>query len=208
MILPFGGLLGLGLWLFLRHKNQKRFFNVVAIGKTGVGKSTLINAFFGREVAKTGTGRPVTAHLARHTIENSPIAVYDSRGIETGEQSIKYMKEIYDLIPRKYIHLCWYCINAEGLRIEPNEIAIIKKIRDRIPLVVVLTQFAGSPDQKEFLEKVCGEFAGAWIKVFPVMAKEKRSESEYGTINVPAHGIADLKERTGSLYNYHFKQQR
>lgn len=35
-------------------------FNLAIFGKTGVGKSTLINAIFSADIAKTGTGRPVT----------------------------------------------------------------------------------------------------------------------------------------------------
>ena len=35
-------------------------FNLAIFGKTGTGKSTLVNAIFGDDVAATGTGRPVT----------------------------------------------------------------------------------------------------------------------------------------------------
>ncbi|WYX20332.1 GTPase [Achromobacter xylosoxidans] len=34
--------------------------NILVAGKTGVGKSTLINAVFRGELAKTGAGKPVT----------------------------------------------------------------------------------------------------------------------------------------------------
>ena len=34
--------------------------NIVIIGKTGVGKSTLINTIFGQKLAETGIGKPVT----------------------------------------------------------------------------------------------------------------------------------------------------
>jgi len=36
--------------------------NIIVAGHTGVGKSTLVNAVFGREFALTAEGRPVTRH--------------------------------------------------------------------------------------------------------------------------------------------------
>jgi predicted GTPase len=40
--------------------------NILVIGKTGVGKSTLINAIFGEETAKTGAGFPVTQYFEKY----------------------------------------------------------------------------------------------------------------------------------------------
>ena len=35
--------------------------NILIAGKSGVGKSSLLNYIFGEEVAETGAGKPVTA---------------------------------------------------------------------------------------------------------------------------------------------------
>ncbi|MBQ6543866.1 MAG: 50S ribosome-binding GTPase, partial [Clostridia bacterium] len=45
-------------------KNMNRL-NIVVAGKTGVGKSTLINSIFRENLAETGMGKPVTAHMRK-----------------------------------------------------------------------------------------------------------------------------------------------
>lgn len=41
--------------------------NIIVAGKTGVGKSTLINAVFKDKLAETGMGKPVTTHMRKIT---------------------------------------------------------------------------------------------------------------------------------------------
>ena len=54
--------------------------NIIVAGKTGVGKSTLINSVFREELAETGMGRPVTTHMRRITKKDFPLVVYDTKG--------------------------------------------------------------------------------------------------------------------------------
>lgn len=61
--------------------------NVLVAGCTGAGKSTLINKVFGRIVAQTGTGVPVTQHFARYELENESVVIYDSKGLEVGDHA-------------------------------------------------------------------------------------------------------------------------
>ena len=57
--------------------------NVLVIGNSGVGKSTLINAVFGEEVAKTGWGTTgTTKELEIYESEKIPFRIIDSVGFE------------------------------------------------------------------------------------------------------------------------------
>lgn len=44
--------------------------NIIVAGKTGVGKSTLINGVFRENLAETGMGKPVTTHMRKITKKN------------------------------------------------------------------------------------------------------------------------------------------
>lgn len=73
--------------------------NIIVAGKTGVGKSTLINAVFKDELAETGMGRPVTDHMRKITKKDIPLAIYDTRGFELGkdvQEDVK--KEVFATI--------------------------------------------------------------------------------------------------------------
>ncbi len=46
------------------------------------GKSSLINALFGKEMAKVGIGKPVTQHLEKYVDEEKGLILWDTKGIE------------------------------------------------------------------------------------------------------------------------------
>lgn len=123
--------------------------NIMLIGKTGVGKSTLINNLFRENLAETGIGKPVTKHLRKISKEGVPINIYDTKGLELNEcVQNEVRKEIDDEInrinkhvnERNLIHVVWYCINAQSNRIEDYEMNWIRELSAKIPVIVVLTQ--------------------------------------------------------------------
>ena len=61
--------------------------NIIVAGKTGVGKSTLINSMFRENLAETGIGKPVTQHMRKISKKGVPLNIYDTKGFELGKDA-------------------------------------------------------------------------------------------------------------------------
>ena len=67
----------------LVKQKEINHLNLEIIGKTGVGKSTLINAIFKENLAKTRKGEPCTMETTcYHNDKYDFLRIYDTRGIE------------------------------------------------------------------------------------------------------------------------------
>ena len=85
-------------------KNLKTL-NIIVAGKTGVGKSTLINSIFREKLAETGMGKPVTDHMRKLSKKGIPLAIYDTRGFELGrEVQEEVKKRLLILLARDWLH--------------------------------------------------------------------------------------------------------
>ncbi|NEQ87183.1 MAG: hypothetical protein F6K26_46290 [Moorea sp. SIO2I5] len=127
--------------------------NIAIIGKTGTGKSTLINKVFGVEKAETNAGWPVTQSFKLYTPDHSsvdtrkPINLYDSAGYEANKEQ-EFKENLFNFLNTKQseglpsqIHLIWYVINAVSKRFEDFDADIINEInRLKIPVIIVLSQ--------------------------------------------------------------------
>lgn len=139
-------------------------YNISVIGKSGVGKSSLLNYLFGEIKADVGVGKPVTLegfHLKKGSISGNEVNIYDSWGLEAGKEETwrqkfkKFQKEKQqEKDVKKWLHTVIYCISGEGKRIEDFEIRTIKAIQqEKLKPVIVITK-GDSRGAKEFSEKV------------------------------------------------------
>ena len=120
--------------------------NIAVVGKTGVGKSTLINAVFDEDLAETGVGRPITQNCRMYSKEGSHINLLDTKGFEL-ENYASILAQLQGIIQDRktadaatHIHLAWYCINSTSNRLEDAETRFINELASMIPVIVVVTQ--------------------------------------------------------------------
>ena len=135
--------------------------NIVIMGKTGTGKSTIVNAIMGSDVAPTGKGRPVTlkndiySKTMKFRIKifrkiTCNINLYDTVGLEL-DNSItnKTLNEIKCHIEKAQkdssdsdANLVWFCVSSRLERFEQFEVDLINKLvyDYEIPFIVVMTQ--------------------------------------------------------------------
>lgn len=123
-------------------------FNLAIFGKTGVGKSTLINAIFGEDVAETGIGQPVTKGSQLYMHASGHFGVLDNQGMEVGQDDSEilgdleeYVRGMRKLPQSEQVHVAWYCVRAGDRRFEDTEESFIRALdRLGLPVLLVLTQ--------------------------------------------------------------------
>ena len=125
--------------------------NFLILGKTGTGKSSLLNYLIGEKYFRTDAGKPVTGrgiHKFSTIIDNIKATVYDSWGIEAGAadewfEILRREKQKHDLHQKvsEWFHSIIYCIQGGGHRVEPIDVDIINSfLAENYHVVIVITK--------------------------------------------------------------------
>jgi uncharacterized protein (DUF697 family)/predicted GTPase len=122
-------------------------FNLAVVGGTGVGKSSLVNAIFGEDLAPTGVGLPVTRGIDYYTNADGSLGIWDFEGFEVGNSRppAEIVRDNLETIASgpasQRIAAVWYCIASTAARLQPAEIDVISEFKDQgLPVVIVLTK--------------------------------------------------------------------
>ncbi|MFV3292570.1 GTPase family protein [Pseudomonas sp. NY11955] len=170
--------------------------NILVAGKTGVGKSTLINTVFRGDLAETGSGRPVTQNTQEITKPGHPLTILDTKGLELkdfAEINETLEKELRDRAAdfdgERHIHAAWVCIHEDGRRVEEAEINLCKLLGSyKVPVIVVITKARNdqnfSKEVRDVIKQAC--------EVVRVRAVTEEIEVDEERIFLPVKGIDDL----------------
>ena len=158
-------------WEDFGKKRENYFPNILILGRTGCGKSSLINTIFERDIAPVSDSEPKTQDFKIYLGKDYDnfVNLIDSKGYELNDDPDTYFnivnKKMLEMKnENKKVHLVWFCISVAGSRIENIDINALKKINE-------IEQFGG---------KICVIFTqcdedddnGSKIKEFKKILKE------------------------------------
>jgi len=170
----------------VQELGKPRRTNAIVFGATGVGKSTLINAIVGHEVAKADQGAAQTQDPSTYSNWDKRIAITDMPGWESNEgvddAITRLEEEIEDLRDNSHgftPDVMWYCMRAKQGRFdEASDGQVIERIqRLGIPVIIVLTKSSNESqtDFREYLNDLHTVHA-----IIPVNSLETRTASQFG----------------------------
>lgn len=137
---------------------------ILIAGRTGVGKSTLINSVFQQKMAETGQGRPVTQNTREITKDGVPLTILDTRGLEMSkfkETQSELERLIKDRISEqdlnRQINVAWICIQEDGRRVEDAEIDLHNMLARHMPVIAVITKARSDNGFKSEVQRLLPE---------------------------------------------------
>ena len=174
------------------------YMTIIIMGRSGLGKSELINCLLKDNKAEVGVGFRVTLNNTVYRGDNnlSFLRLIDTRGTELNEEigleQIK--KNAIEMIDKmkleannsmdfnKNIQCIYYCV--KGASLEESEIKTIEEIKnnkDSIPLIVIFTKGVNMGDINSMRNIITSRLNVPFINI---LAKDMNGQERYGLNNL------------------------
>lgn len=188
--------------------------NVLVIGNSGVGKSTLINAVLGEDRAEAGFGSEgTTKELRLYENESLPFRLIDSVGFEPSfwkrKAAIRAVRRwsrnsIRTTESNSQINVIWFCVDGTSSKLFSeviNNLIDATKIWKSVPIIAVITKSYSKLDRPKNIEMVKEAFArqkrgDSLREIIPVVASPYVLNDD---AFAPPEGIMELIEATNRL---------
>ena len=195
--------------------------NIIVIGNSGVGKSTLINACLEENVAPAEYGiKGTTDKLKIYTSSKIPFRLVDTVGFEPNSLKLPFVKSkgvraVEDWVKENSetgnvdfkINVIWFCIDGTSGKLFQdtlNNFEAATRIWKSIPIIIVVTKSYSEPDKIKNLKMINEALSNnkklrERVKaVIPVVA-EQFIISEETNAFAPISGIVELINKTNEL---------
>lgn len=189
--------------------------NVLVIGNCGVGKSTLINAVLGEDVARTAFGtHGITDKLSIYESEQIPFRIIDTIGFEPSffqqQKAIRAVKRWSERSAKAgkkdtQINVIWFCVDGTASKLFSKTLQNISdatRMWPSVPVIVAITKSYSVPDREKNIKMVNSAFAQQrkhtknLRDVIPVVAQTYQLND---TAYAPPEGITELIDATNQL---------
>ncbi|KAG2339278.1 hypothetical protein BDR05DRAFT_1003539 [Suillus weaverae] len=159
--------------------------NVVIVGDTGAGKSSLVNLITGTQAAPTSCdtmGCTIETTVYEHDIMTQGkilrVQLFDTAGLDEGSQGTipnaqaqKALKNLFQtLMKKKAIHILMYCVQGtkDVRALQRNYKLLPSKVKEKVPIVLVVTGLENREpemdewwrDNEKFISDLGMTFAG------------------------------------------------
>ena len=191
--------------------------NVLVLGNSGVGKSTLINAVLGENKAETGFGiKGTSSEITVYHGEELNFNLIDTVGFEPPKvfwelepKAIKTVREwcktaALDEKAEKDINIIWFCVDGTAAKLFTKTIKDLLRatsIWKAVPIIAVITKSYSQPDREKNIKMVQDAFASASKTIRPRAILPVIAESFYlsDSVFAPPEGITELIDLTNEL---------
>lgn len=116
------------------EKKDEQYPNIMLIGASGSGKSSLINKIFGGNFAKVSDIKPETKGFNKIYYGKkygSTVNLIDTEGYELGKGDFYYSevnRAISSSVEGEFVHIIWYCIPVVNERVQEMDLNILSKL--------------------------------------------------------------------------------
>jgi predicted GTPase len=120
--------------------------NILLLGNTGAGKSSLTNQVFGSEVTKSGVGRSITQKFVSFESKDHQLRIYDSKGIEIGnykefcEQLEYFLKQQETIHYQEHIHCVWILVDGAQSRVDTHWKQLCDTILKKYSILFIISK--------------------------------------------------------------------